>query len=127
MKRKLIFTMILLLIPYFIVKADSVSNYVYILAEDCNYVLGDLNDSHSPAYLLQEIFDVFKYAAPICVLVFSTIDYIKSVANQSKEDVAKTTSKTAKRLILAAILYFLPTLINFLFGLLRWTGTCGIK
>lgn len=129
MRNKILFIFILLLIPYYLVKADSISNYTLLAAEDCEYVLGDPNDPQKsdPAYLMQEIFDVFKYAAPICVIIFSTIDYIKSAVNQSKEDIAKTTTRTAKRLVFAALLYFLPTLINFLFGLLKWTGTCGIK
>ena len=128
MKNKMLITAtVLFLFPICQVAAASISNSYLLIGADCNYIFGSLGDPNSFATLLQDIFNVFKFAAPLCVLVFSTIDYLKSVANQNKEEVTKVTAKTAKRLIFAAILYFLPTVINFLFKLLGWTGTCGIE
>ncbi len=123
-----LFILMILTVPFWQVRALPINDNYLLIAKACDeYFLGSINDPNSFMFLLQEIFNIFKYAAPICVLVFSTIDYVKSVANQNKEDVAKVTSKTAKRLIFAGVLYFLPTLINFLFNLLNWTGTCNIK
>jgi len=39
----------------------------------------------------------------------------------------KAAQTSLKRLGLALILFFIPTLINFLFPLLGWNGTCGIS
>lgn len=122
----IILILIMLVIPTTNVLAKSAGADSFLLLNNCNYMLGSLNDETSTAYLLQEIFNIFKFAAPVCVLVFSTVDYIKSVVNQNKEDVVKTTGKTAKRLILAAVLFCLPTLITAVFELIGWTGTCGI-
>ena len=99
----------------------------YLLLGDCTYVLGNLNDKTSTAYLLQEIFQVFKFAAPVLVMVFTLIDFFKALVNQEKEDIAKAAKRLIKRLILAAVLFMSPTLINYLFQLLGWTGTCGIS
>lgn len=122
----IILILVMLFIPTTNVFAKSVETDSLLILDNCNYLLGSLNDETSTAYLLQEIFNIFKFAAPVCVLVFSTVDYIKSVVNQAKEDVVKTTGRTAKRLILAAILFCLPTLITAVFELIGWTGTCGI-
>ena len=48
-------------------------------------------------------------------------------ATQDKDALMKAMKNTGKRLILAVLLFFLPTLINFIFPLLGWYGTCGIK
>ena len=76
---------------------------------------------------LQELFNIMKYAGPILCLVLSTMDFIKAAASQDKEALKKATQTSLKRLGLALILFFIPTLINFLFPLLGWNGTCGIS
>lgn len=76
---------------------------------------------------LQDIFDIMKYAGPVLCLVLSTMDFIKAAASQDKEALKKAASRSMKRLALAMILFFIPTLINFLFPLFGWNGTCGIN
>lgn len=75
---------------------------------------------------LQQIFNVMKYAAPILCLVLSVFDFVKAVANQKDDALQKAFKTTGKRIIFAIILFFIPDLINFLFNLLGWYGTCGI-
>ena len=125
--KKIVFLVIIIAIITIPVTIVHASNNIYLLADNCDYLLGKSNDPTSTAYLLQEIFDVFKFAAPVLVLVFTTVDYIKALINQEKSDVIKVSGKFAKRLILAAVLFMLPILINTLFHLLGWTGTCGIS
>ena len=76
---------------------------------------------------LQELFNIMKYAGPILCLVLSTMDFIKAAASQDKEALKKAAQMALKRLGLAILLFFIPTLINFLFPLLGWNGTCGIS
>ena len=90
----------------------------YLLIGDCNYILGSINDSHSVAYLLQEIFDVFKIAAPVLVLIFTTVDFFKAITDGDKESLPKAAKRLIKRLILVAVLFSAAALINFLFPLL---------
>ncbi len=75
---------------------------------------------------LQDLFNIMKYAGPILCLVLSTMDFIKAAASQDKEALKKAAQMSLKRLGLAILLFFIPTLINFLFPLLGWNGTCGI-
>ena len=60
-------------------------------------------------------------------LVFSTIDFVKAAASQDKDALAKAGKNAGKRVIYALILFFVPVLIEFLFPLLGWVGTCGIS
>ena len=76
---------------------------------------------------LQELFNIMKYAGPILCLVLSTMDFIKAAASQDKDALKKAAQTSLKRLALAMVLFFIPTLINFLFPLLGWNGTCGIS
>ena len=108
------------------VNALDLTDVFLIMADDCEYVLGDLNDSDSFAYLLQEIFDVIKFATPILVIVLSVIDYTKAITSSDKDVLVKTNKRTIIRIILGLCLFLTPTLLNFVFELVGWTGTCGI-
>ena len=105
--------------PDVICKLDDVE-------EDCNSLFGDVNDEDSTAYFLNEIFGVFKWMAPLLCLAFSVVEFVKAAASQDKEALNKAGAKTVKRIILALVLFFIPSLINFLFPLLGWYSTCGI-
>jgi len=94
--------------------------------EDCKSLFGDVNDEDSTAYFLNQIFGVFKWMAPLLCLAFSIVEFVKAAASQDKEALNKAGVKTAKRIGLALVLFFIPTLINFLFPLLGWYSTCGI-
>ncbi|MDE5888420.1 MAG: hypothetical protein K2H20_00195, partial [Bacilli bacterium] len=102
---------------------------VYSLSEqqDCNSLLGDPKRDGTFANFLQQIFTIMGYVAPLLCLVLSVFDFVKATASQDKDALMKATKRTAKRIVLAIVLFFLPTLINFLFPLLGWYGTCGIE
>lgn len=105
------------------------SDVTYRLSEasDCNSLLGDPKKDGTFANFLQQIFKIMGYAAPLLCLVLSIFDFVKATASQDKDALMKAVKKTGKRIVLAIILFFLPTLINFLFPLLGWYGTCGIE
>lgn len=94
----------------------------YILAKDCNSIFDP-----EVIKFLQQIFNVFKYAAPVLVLVYSTIDFVKAATSQDKEALQKAAKTSLKRVILAMVLFVIPELINFFFEKLSMNGTCGIK
>lgn len=96
------------------------------LSPECEFLFGDPNDEESVAHFLQDIFNIFKYAAPILCLALSIVDFVKAVGSQDKDALLKAGKNAGKRIILALILFFIPTLINFLFPLLGWYGTCSI-
>ena len=95
-------------------------------SQECDALFGDPNDEDSVAHFLQEIFNVFKFLAPLLCIILSVIEFIKAVGSQDKDALMKAIKRTGIRIILAIVLFFIPTLINFLFPLLGWYGTCGV-
>lgn len=95
-------------------------------AKNCDALFGDPNTPGDFANYLQQIFNLFKYLAPTLVIVLSIMEFIKAEASQKDDALIRATKKTGTRLILALILFFIPSLVNFLFHLLGWYGTCGI-
>ena len=130
MHRKLLLVILVLIGGLFLVTTevkamDSSFGVTYSLAEsteDCDGIF-----DKEVIDFLQQIFNVFKYAAPLLCLALSIVDFIKATASQDKDALTKAAKMTGKRIIYAIILFFIPDLINFLFNLLGWYGTCGIS
>lgn len=95
--------------------------------EKCEGLFGNPDDEDSFAHLLQIAFTIIKYAGPLLCIVFSSIDLVKTVVADDKDAMSKTVKKCLKRVVLALILFFIPTIVNFLFPLLGFYGTCGIN
>lgn len=69
-----------------------------------------------------------KYIAPVLVIILSILDFIKAIAAQNDDDMKKAQGKFVKRLIVAALLFLLPLIINFMlktFGL--YNSKCDIS
>ncbi len=132
MYKKILLMVIVVLGAFFIVntRVEAYSNdVIYSLSEqsDCNSLLGDPKKDGTFANFLQQIFKIMGYAAPLLCFVLSVFDFVKATASQDKDALMKAVKRTSKRIVLAIVLFFLPTLINFLFPLLGWYGTCGIE
>ena len=54
-----------------------------------------------------------KYIAPVLVIILTILDFIKALAAQSDDDMKKAQGKFIRRLIVAALLFLLPLIINF--------------
>lgn len=55
-----------------------------------------------------------KYIAPALIIILTMLDFIKAIASQNDDDMKKAQSKFIKRLIIAALLFLLPLIINFI-------------
>lgn len=64
---------------------------------------------------LKGIYTLIKIAAPVLVIVLSTMEYIRAIAASNTDDVKKTHSRTIKRIIVGLIIFFLPDLLDLLF------------
>lgn len=110
-------------------KVDFVENSIDVMAireENCHTMFGDPQKEGDFAHYLQQIFNVFKFLAPTLVLALTIFEFVKATVSDDKDALMKSVKRTGKRLIFALLLFFLPNLINFLFELLGWYGTCGI-
>lgn len=133
LKRMILLSMVLFC-TFFITKPEYVEAYsgdvIYKLeseSESCEGILGSPSNENSVAYFLQQVLTIMKYAGPILCLVLSISDFVKAAASQDKDALSKATKTTGKRIVLAMILFFIPVLVNFIFPLLGWYGTCGIN
>ncbi|MBO5095457.1 MAG: hypothetical protein J6B98_01090 [Bacilli bacterium] len=92
--------------------------------ESCAGFLGDKSDKSSPAYYLDLIMKIFKYAAVILALVLSVIEFLKATVSQDKDLLQKAIMSSVKRLVFAVIIFFLPIAINFFLGLIGAYSSC---
>lgn len=92
--------------------------------ESCLGFLGSKTNHMAPAYYLDMILNIMRYAAIVLTIILSSIDFLKAVIAQDKDMLKKATSNSIKRLILAVLLFFLPTLIDFILSLLGGYNTC---
>lgn len=66
------------------------------------------------------IIDYWGYvamAAPILLIVMSTIEFLKAMSTGDSDAISKSSSNTVKRVIATAILFLIPTLIKVIFDL----------
>lgn len=78
---------------------------------------------------IQDIFTLIKFAAPILVIAFSTIDYTKAISHQNADELKKANGRFVKRLIAGVAVFLLPFILDFIFDIFGLYGldTCGIR
>lgn len=86
--------------------------------KNCN-ALGGFKDD------LQSIFNAFKIVAPILTLVLSSFEYMTSITSKDGEGLKKANKRLINRIILVAILFFLPIILNVIIDLMfPGSGVC---
>ena len=111
--------------------SDQVNTYEKLKSGQYNLVqvledeplLGDVDDEKSVAWLLQQVFNVIKIVGPVVVIVLSSIDFAKVIIKNDDEAMAKAQKKLIVRLILAALLFFIPMLVELALNIFGLTGT----
>ena len=91
-------------------------------------LLGDPNDENSVAWLLDKILTYVTIVGMVIVVVLSSIDFLKVIAKSDDEEMSKAVKRLVIRLLLAAFLFFVPTVTNALLDIFGLTSesTCGI-
>ena len=104
-------------------------------SDGCNSYLGDVNDDGSidgqasPAYYLNFAFNIIKYVVIVLLFVLTIVDLAKAIPSGKPEELKKVGTRAIKRLIIAVVIFFLPTLINFileLLGVITDNNMCNI-
>jgi hypothetical protein len=127
MKKKILFGLIIFMVMFFTIKENI---YAYninamILAttsNDCD-VLAPIRD------LLNQAFYYIKFAVPILLIVFGTVDFSQAVIAGDDKGVQQALNRFIKRIIAGIAIFFLPYVVNLLLSLagdLFGSGTCGI-
>ena len=66
---------------------------------------------------IMKIIKWIRYIVPILLIVLSVMDFIKAVSSDSEDEMRKVGAKFVKRLIVAALIFVLPLLLEFLLGI----------
>ncbi len=61
---------------------------------------------------------VFKIVVPILLIVFGMIDLGKAVIGSKEDDTKKAINGLVRRLVAAVVIFFIPTIIGFVFRIL---------
>ena len=101
----------------------------YNQPQNCNSLLGNPGDSNSVAWLVDKILSYLTIVGMALVVVLSSVDFAKVVMKGDDDAMAKATKKLITRLILAGLLFFVPTLTSAIFALFGLTSdaTCGLQ
>ena len=101
----------------------------YNQEQNCESLLGDPTVEDSVAWLLQKALNIVKIVGPLLVVVLSSIDFAKVIINGDDDAMTKAGKKLGIRLVLAAALFFIPTLVIVLLDVFGIMGdpTCGIQ
>ena len=93
--------------------------------DTCEGFLGLKTDKTAPAYYLHLALLLIRYLGIILTLVLSVIDFFKAIFSQDKDLLKKAALTAAKRAIFAVIIFFIPTILEFILGLLgAYTVKC---
>lgn len=96
---------------------------------NCKELLGD-----DLVEILQSLVDIVKVAVPILLIALGTLDFGKAIFSSDDNEMKKAQSKFMKRLLAAAAIFLVPSLLGVLLNLGHsiWgdvikTDLCGIK
>ncbi len=102
--------------------SEDINNILddYNKEQECtgsNSIFGDPNDENSVAWLITEIMNYVRIIGPILVVIISAVDFIKVIIKSDDETMSKAQKKLIMRLILALLLFLIPTIVNALLSI----------
>lgn len=62
------------------------------------------------------ILTVFKIAIPLLIVGYGMFDFGKAVTGSKEEDIKKSTKSLAYRAVAGVVIFFIPTIVMWLFG-----------
>ena len=93
------------------------TNFIYMLDEvSCGGGNLKLGDGMLPQ-AISTIVNIMKVAIPIMVVVFGLIDLGKAVMSAKEDDIKKNQGLLIKRLIIAVLVFFVVSLVQFIVSL----------
>lgn len=87
-------------------------------------IFGDPTNKDDFAYYLQSAFNIIKFAGILIAIIMTIKDLMVAITSGKDESLKKVGQKVIKRLLYAILIFFLPNIINFFFGIIGLYGTC---
>lgn len=103
MKKKIIFVFILFLVFFS-------GNIVY--AENCDALL-----TSEAADMISEVIGYIRIGVPILLIILSIIDFAGVISSDDENAMKVATSRVFKRFIAAALVFFVPLIINIILSI----------
>ena len=72
--------------------------------------------------LVGKILVVFKIVIPLLLIIFGMIDLGKAVISSEEKAIKEATNSLLRRAIAAVVIFFVPTIVNAVFGLVSSFG-----
>ncbi len=79
---------------------------------NCKSLIGDRSQDGSLASLLHTLVVAVRIAVPIILIVLGSMDFAQAVFSSSEDSMKKTQSKFMKRLIIAVIIFLIPSFLG---------------
>lgn len=75
---------------------------------------------------IKQVLQLIKFSVPIIIIAFAVIEFVKAMSAQKQDEIKSATNKLIKRMIIGAIIFVLPTIIDVLLDISGITSsTCG--
>ena len=71
------------------------------------------------------IMPIIQFGIPIMLILFGSLDLGKAVMSQDDKEIKGATGKLIKRAIAAAIVFFIPWIVNLVMSLISTSGIEG--
>ena len=70
---------------------------------------------------------IFKIAIPIIIVVLGMMDFGKAVISEKDDDIKKQAVKLGRRVLAGIVIFFIPTIIEWLFGTVDGATNSDLK
>ncbi len=68
--------------------------------------------------LIGDILTIFKIVIPVIIIIMGAIDLGKAVVSSKEDEIKKATGSLMRRFIAGIIIFFVPTIVNVVFGVI---------
>lgn len=98
--------------------------------KDCESLFGDPNDDESIGHLINTAMSYIRWAVPVLIIVFGTIDMFKAVISSNEDEMRKAQKSFMKRVIAGVVVFFVPIFVNLLMNIADdslYNGTAWLR
>lgn len=79
------------------------------------------------AFIKNGIMPIIQFGIPIMLIIFGSLDLGKAVMSQDDKEIKGATGKLIKRAIAAAIVFFIPFIVNLVMNLIGKAGSDTVE
>ncbi|MDD3187153.1 MAG: hypothetical protein PHD02_01615 [Bacilli bacterium] len=76
--------------------------------------------------IVGSVINIIQFGIPIILVIMGMLDLGKAVTSQKEDEIKKAQSMLIKRIIYGVIVFLIPAIIEFAFGLLSDDGTSAL-